>query len=310
MVKVISFFKLIRWPNLLMIAFIQYVLRFFLIESLGIPHQLSNLGFFLLVLCSISAAAAGYIINDILDVNVDKVNKPNRVIIGNGLTVKSAWVAYVILNLLSVGCGYLVSASAGFSQLWLIPVLAIALLYLYSTDLKRRLILGNFIVSLLVALPIFLVALFDLLPAVDVDTQDTIRPVVQVIMAYSAFAFWINFIREIVKDIEDSKGDSINDYQTLAIVLGATQTKYIITILSLALLAFTGFYTVYLFSSDWASASYILLFVDLPLIWFLFQLWKAQVPIEFKKASTLLKLIMIAGILSIVVFTLALSIRF
>ncbi len=155
---ILSFLKLVRWPNLLMIMLMQYLIRFAIIESLNVPHVLNQFEFFLGVLCSVTLAAAGYIINDLYDLQVDLENKPQRMTIGKAFSEKSAWTIYTILNIIAIGCGYYVAQASGLDSLWLIPPIAIALLYLYSVDLKRRAVLGNLLVSLLVALPIILVA--------------------------------------------------------------------------------------------------------------------------------------------------------
>ena len=203
----IAFFKIIRWPNLLIIALVQYLIRFFIIQSLNIPHVLNHLEFLLGVICSISLAAAGYIINDIYDIDADKANKPQRMVIDNGISLNGAWTIYAVINVIAIITGYLVANAAGFESLWLLPVVAIALLYLYAVDLKKRLLLGNLLVSLLTALPVFFVGLFDVLPATSPENADIIKPVFYVISAYAAFAFFTNFIREIIKDAEDVEGD-------------------------------------------------------------------------------------------------------
>lgn len=300
---VTAFFKLIRWPNLLIIALAQYAVRFFVIEFLSIPHALDHLEYFYGVLCSISLAAGGYVINDINDIDADAINKPERITVGNQISHKAAWAIYMVFNGLAIVSGYLVSVASGLGNLWLIPVIAIALLYLYSVDFKRRVLLGNILVSLLTGLPIFFIALFDILPAVNPENQDVARPAVWVIIGYAIFAFYTNLIREIVKDAEDIAGDKRQGHKTLAVLLGAEQVRYIILILSVILLVFTGYFNVFLFNSDLISSFYLLLAVNLPLIYFLWSIYKAERSKHFKKASTLIKMVMITGILSMAVFS-------
>ncbi len=302
--------KLIRWPNLLMIALVQYLIRFFITESLNIPHVLNHLEYFYGVLCSISLAAGGYVINDIYDVGVDGDNKPGRVTVGKQFTDQAAWQIYFGFNILALFTGYLVAKAAGMPGLWMLPLIAIALLYFYSVDLKKRPLVGNILVSFLTALPVALVALFDLVPAAEGDNRAMVRSAVEVVGAYALFAFWSNFIREMIKDAEDSKGDARHGYRTLAVIMGPGQVKYVIAILVAVMLSFTGFYNVYLFKSDLISSLYIALLVNLPQLVLIYLLLRAKNPRDFRKASTFTKLIMLTGILSMVVFTLSLKLNF
>lgn len=306
----LAFFKIIRWPNLVIIALVQYLIRFFIIESLGVPHVLNHTYFFLGVLCSITLAAAGYVINDIYDVEADTTNKPERMAIGNGITLNGAWTVYGMLNVIAIIAGYLVAGAAGFQSLWMLPVVAIALLYLYAIDLKKRVLLGNILVSLLTALPVFLVALFDVLPAANAETAEIIQPIFYVISAYAAFAFYSNFIREIIKDAEDVEGDDQEGYRTLAIIVGRNYIRYVVALLLVIMLCFTGAFNVYLFQSDIVSSVYLLLFVNLPILLAIARVLTAKSKVDFKKASILMKLIMLTGIVSMVVFTLALKAQF
>lgn len=303
----IAFFKIIRWPNLLIIALVQYLIRFFIIESLGVPHVLNHLEFFLWVLCSISLAAAGYIINDIHDVDADKANKPQRIVIDNGISLNGAWGAYSVLNVVGIICGYVVAEAAGLSSLWLLPVVVIALLYLYAIDLKKRALLGNLLVSLLTALPVFLVGVFDVLPAANANTADLIKPVFYVISAYAGFAFFTNLVREIIKDAEDVEGDDQEGYRTLAVVMGRTSIRYVIVLLLVVMLCFTGAFNAFLFQSDLISSIYLLIFVNLPILYLIFKVLRSNTKVDFKQASTLTKIIMLTGILSMVVFTLSIT---
>ena len=306
----IAFFKIIRWPNLLIIALVQYLIRFFIIESLGVPHVLNHFYFFMGVLCSITLAAAGYVVNDIYDIEADKANKPHRMVIDNCLSLNAAWTLYGVLNALAVISGYLIAEASGFENLWLLPVIAMALLYLYAVDLKKRILLGNILVSLLTALPVFLVALFDVLPAANAQNADVIQPIFYVISAYAGFAFFTNFIREIIKDAEDVEGDDQEGYRTLAIVLGRSSVRYVVALLLVVLLCFTGAFNAFLFQSDLISSIYLLLFVNLPILLAIWRVLTAKTKVDFKKASILMKLIMLTGIVSMVVFTLALKAQF
>ncbi len=305
-----SFFKLIRWPNLVMIVLVQYLIRFAIIESLAVPHVLNHFYFFLGVLCSVSLAAGGYVINDIMDIGADTTNKPQRMVLGARISVDTGWTIYAVLNFIAVISGYLVARQTSIGQLWLIPVVAAALLYLYSSDLKKRAVIGNLVVSILTALPIFLVAVFDVLPAATVNNKELVKPVFLAISIYAAFALALNFIREIIKDAEDIEGDSAAGYRTLAVLMGRQNVRWIIAILIVGVLTFTLGYNFYLFQSDLYSALYVSIFVNLPLAYLMIKVMLAKSKADFFKASTLTKIIMLTGILSMLVFTLSIQARF
>ena len=302
--------KLIRWPNLLMIALVQYLIKYSIIESLNVPHFLNDLYFLLGVICSISLAAAGYIIDDINDTETDAYNKPDRVLVAGKVSKDMAWGLFSAFNIIAFISGYILAQHIEMPGLWLLPVVAAALLYLYANDLKKRPIIGNLLVSLLTALPILLVGVYDILPAGTEENAETILSIFKVIVGFSVFAFFINFIREIIKDVEDLAGDKKQGYKTLAIILGPTHIKYVLVILVLVLLVFTGYFNGYLYLSDIYSAAYLLLFVNLPLVYLVYKIIRSQESKDFKKSSTLIKLIMLTGMLSMAVFTLSINLRF
>lgn len=302
-----SFFKLVRWPNLAMIALVQYLVRFAIIESLNVPHVLSHFEFFLGVLCSIALAAAGYIINDLHDIQADSENKPDRITLGRSFSVKSGWTMYSIINIIAIISGYYVADASGFGSLWLIPPIAIVLLYLYSTDLKRRPVIGNLIVSFLVALPVLLVGVFDVLPAAGTENDPLVKSVFTVITAYAGFGLFTNFIREIVKDAEDVEGDKKAGYRTLAVLMGPESIRFVILVLLFILLIFTGAYNLFLFENkaDLFSSLYLLIMVNLPIIGIAWIVIGAREKKQFKLAGNLLKVLMLTGMMSMLVFTLA-----
>ncbi len=307
MVMLGAFFKLIRWPNLLIIALVQYLIRFFIIESHNIPHVLNNLEYTYAVICSVSTAAGGYVINDIYDLKVDCQNKPHRMVLDRTISVQNGWIIYFVCNTIAMFSGHLVSEMVSFDNFWLLPFVAIALLYLYAYNLKKRVLIGNLIVSMLIALVVFLPGLFDLMPVIKLKNQEIARITFYVIGGYSLSAFWTNFIREIVKDAEDIKDDKQGGYKTLAVVLGDKYVRYAIVILSIILLGFVSFFNAFLFYNDLLLAIYLLLFVSMPIIYFTYQASLAEESKDFKNLSTLLKLIMLAGVFSMVIFSLSLK---
>lgn len=303
----VAYFKLIRWPNLLIIALLQYLIRFAIIESLNLPHVLSHTYFFLGVLCSIALAAGGYIINDLYDLEVDALNKPQRITIGKAISENSAWNYYYATVIIAIGSAYLLAQEAEVEDLWMIAPLAAVILYLYAYDLKARPFLGNFIVALLSALPVFLVGVFDVLPAANDENALQVSQTMEVILAYSLFAFGISFIREMIKDAEDKLGDTEAQYKTLAILLPAKAFKLLIVLLLIAHLIPLASYSWGVWAYDQFSASYLFLFVVAPIIFLIYKSALAKNSSDYKLISTGLKILMLTGILSMLIFTLSLK---
>lgn len=298
-----------RWPNLLMIFFVQLLIRFSIIEWLEIPHFLNGWQFLLSTLCSILPAAGGYIINDLYDLETDTINKPERITIGKHISVRRAWSLYFYLNALAIGIGYYLANLIRMNSLWLIPVVGGAILYLYAADLKKRAIIGNVIVSLLTALPVFLVAVYDLIPALSMQNVSQTRPFILVVCGYALFAFWLNLMREIVKDAEDIGGDEKSGYKTLAVLLGPIQIRYVLFLLLVVLLSFTGtFNYMVAVNNDWLSAAYIFVAINFPLVYFGTRLYRAEQSSDYTFLSKFLKWIMLLGILSMLVFTISIKI--
>lgn len=299
--------KLIRWPNLLMIIFIQYLIRFSFTEAMSLPHALDHWYFALGSLISVLLAAGGYVINDLYDLQTDALNKPDRITIGKKISEDFAWYFYFGSVILASAGTYVLATKVEIDSLWMITPLAASLLYLYAYDLKKRPLIGNILVSLLTAMPIFLVAVFDFLPATTSENGPLIREGFRVVSYYAILAFWLNLIREIIKDLEDENGDSLAGYQTLAILLPKIWIKSLL-ILLLAL----GLYPIIEFSikdlwlvENKTSALYLFIAVVIPLLFLAVQIIRAQSAQQYHKASTLSKVIMLLGILSMPFFTLA-----
>ncbi|WP_421753207.1 geranylgeranylglycerol-phosphate geranylgeranyltransferase [Croceimicrobium sp.] len=291
-----------------MIVFIQYLIRFSFTEALNMPHALDHWYYALGVLCSVLLAAGGYIVNDLFDLETDTTNKPKRITIGKGISEDRAWYLYFSSVILAAVCAYFLAHQVALEGLWLIAPLASLLLYLYATNFKKRPLIGNILVSLLSAMPVFLVAVFDLLPAATEENAEMVQQGFRVLMYYAAFAFWLTLIREIVKDMEDRKGDTMAGYQTLAIIMPERGLKAVLIVLIAIALAPIIWYAQDLLSmgGNLSSALYILLAVALPLVFIGFRLMRASVASDFHRISSFTKIVMLLGILSMPFFTLSL----
>ena len=300
-----AFLKLIRYQNLLLLLFMQLVFRYGFLSFQDIPLALNDLQFAVLVLSTIFIAAGGYIINNIFDKETDAINK-KEVIVGKAISESTAYNLYLGFNILGVGGGFYLSNiidRPGFSLLFIIVS---GLLYLYASSLKSSLLIGNLVVSILTAVSVIIVGLYDLLPMVTPETQVHLGILFKIILDYALFAFLINLIREIVKDLEDVKGDYNLGMNTLPIALGVARTSKIVLVTTALITTYLLYYIyVYYFNNNlYISTLYSLLTVIAPLIFFCIKLSTAKSTADFKILSLILKLVMLAGILSAFVNTL------
>ena len=302
----IHILNLIRWKNLLMIALMQYLVKYALLlpfyESHGVLTTLSDFNFFLLVLATLCIAAGGYVINDVYDIDTDKINKPNKLIVNKYITEKNATTLFMVLNIVGVGIGFYLSNGIGKSGFFAIFFIASALLYIYSSALKQIAVVGNIVVSIVVSLSILLVGIFELIPAMSAGNKEVQITFLKIILDYAVFAFMINLLREMVKDIEDIDGDSKAGIQTLPVMLGKERTNKIVLILSLIPIVSITYYVItYLFKQQ-LVVGYFLILVIAPLIYVSIKLFNANKKAQYKHISLILKLVMLTGMLSLLLY--------
>lgn len=295
----LPFLKLIRYQNLILIVVTQSLIKYALFETFGIAITLSDFGFFLLCLSTVCIAAAGNIINDIHDVETDRINKPKKGIIPQSISEKAAYNLYVAFSIVGVGIGFYLSNIIGRPGFSAVFIIISALLYLYATYLKQILILGNLLVSSLVAMVIIIMGLFDLLPAITPQNQQTQSIIFSILLDYALFAFLINWLREMVKDQEDLNGDYNTGRNTLPIAVGRERANKIIFAIGLIPLISVIYYMYeYLFSNIYAVLYALILIVG-PLLYFLINVLNAKTKKNFSRLSAIIKFIMVVGLLSI-----------
>ena len=299
-----KFLKLIRFQNLLIIALVQAVFHFgFLKQQDELILALNDVEFVLLILATVCIAAAGYIINNIVDQETDTISKPEKVIVGKHISEKAAYNYYLAFNIVGVILGFFVANIIFKESFAAIFIVVSFVLYLYATQFKQSLLAGNFLVSFLVAFSIILVGVFDLYPVITPDNRQFLNVLFQIILDYALFAFLLTFIREVVKDIEDYEGDLKTGMNTLPIVIGKEKTQKVIFGISfIPLLAL-----LYYLNANFTHLEYVIYYtlglVVAPMLYFIVKLWQAKTQKDFNHLSTVLKFIMITGILSIIVIT-------
>ncbi len=307
-----SFIQLIRWPNLLFIALtqvlFQYCILIPLFDQTGAPSVFSigNLG--LLILASVFISAGGYIINDYFDVNIDQINKPEKLIIGKSIGRRTAILWHSVFSFLGVVLSFYVGWKLG--VWWMGPAnfLCTFLLFVYSTTFKKRFLSGNIIISVLTAWSVGVLGLASFYKAFynsGVYESVNAARVFRFTILYTGFAFIISVIREAIKDMEDLEGDARYGCKTLPIVAGLNAAKtYTIVwlVVLIGSLVIVQFYALQF--NWWLAILYSTLFIILPLINLFFKLIKATSPQEFHWLSSRTKLIMLMGILSMIFFKL------
>ncbi|NMH86170.1 geranylgeranylglycerol-phosphate geranylgeranyltransferase [Flavivirga algicola] len=297
-----NFLNLIRWKNLLMIALVQLLIKYAFLEPFGAQTSLTSVGIALLILATVSIAAAGNIINDIYDVETDFINKPNKLIVGKSISEKTAYNLFIIFNVIGVGLGFYVSHLVGRSPFFSIFVIISVLLYVYATYLKRTLLIGNMVISVLVALSLIIVGVFELLPAITPKNQPLQLAFFKVIFNYAIFAFIINLLREITKDIEDIDGDYKAGMNTLPIAIGRERANKVLFVLSLVPLFAIAYYTINSLYKNLAAVIYFLLFIIGPLLYTSIKTFSASTKKDHHHISNMLKLVMLFGMLSLLLY--------
>jgi len=295
----LNYLNLIRYQNLVFIALMQVFIKYSLFQPFGVDTALTNFSFTLLVIATICIAAAGNIINDIYDVEIDKVNKPNKVLIGKRISERNANKLFVLFNIVGVAIGFYLANSISKPSFAALFIVFSALLYLYASYLKGILLIGNLLVSALVAMSLIIVALFDLFPAITPQNQATQSAVFKIVLQYALFALFINFIREIVKDLQDINGDKKGGMNTLPIALGRKRTISIVFLLGVFMTLGVVFYMYENLYNQQTLLLYFLFAIVAPLLYFCIKSWDADSPKEYGFLSKLLKIIMFLGICSI-----------
>ena len=277
---------LVRWPNLLIMLLCLALVR----AGLLLPHApwrtaLLAPRFGLLVWAALLVAAAGYIINDYYDVKIDAINRPDRLVVGRVVNRRMAMLAHMVLS----GVGVLVAG-------WLHPVLGLVtlgtalLLWGYSARFKRVALVGNLSIATLTAALV-------LLPALQLQLEG--HPTPGVVWPYALAAFLLTVVREIVKDVEDMRGDAQHGCRTLPLVWGVARTKWVAGFFLACLALLTAGATArLLLGGHWPLGTWLALLVLLPMAQMARLLVRADRNRHFRHLSAWCKGIMLAGVLS------------
>ena len=311
MKSLLQFFRLIRWQNLLFIALTQYLFFFAIAQPVLNGYidftRETYLLFHILCFSSVLIAASGYIINDYFDLNIDTINKPEKLVVDHGIGRRWVMFFHFIFSIAGILMGFYIGLQNGN---WLIGMAhsgVAILLWIYSTSLKKRAVVGNALIALLTSWTLLVVYFFVVIDDSLVQGGSSyilaVQKLFRIVILYAAFAFIISFIREVVKDMEDVEGDRRYGCRTMPIIWGMEVTRLFVSIfmvLLLALMLLAFFYILQL--RMWLPGVYHAVFILAPSIHTFRILQKSKQTSDFSRISLWIKMIMLSGILSMLMF--------
>jgi len=309
-IKVLAFLKLVRIENLIMIAATQFLLRYFVLRKIldlhGIQLELDHGLFYLVVLSTVLIAAAGYIINDYFDVKTDLINHPDTVVVDKVIKRRWAIILHILLTTAGLFIGMYAALRTGYLRLAIFHFAAAILLWFYSTDMKKQLLVGNVVVSLLTAAVAFMPFMFEMgvlrqiYPDFIINYKYAVLSCLKITLVFGIFAFVTSLAREIIKDIEDYKGDEATGGRTMPIVWGIRASKltaFFLLVITALLLLFATYNAI---RAEQVIFSFPILYIVFalisPLVFLAYFTIKAKESAQFKKASLMLKSIMLLGL--------------
>lgn len=300
MKKFKAIITLIRLPNLIFILLTQILVYWCIILPV-IEHPTLDVRLWsVFAFSTVLIATAGYIINDYFDIGIDAVNKPDKVTIEKVFRRRSIILWHILLNLIAL----LLAGYIAFNYIKLrvvtLQLFSIMLLLFYSTTFKRKLIIGNVSIAILTSFTLITTALYE--PSFQVWNYD--QPRAKLLWVYITFAFIITLIREIIKDIEDIKGDSVLNCSTIPLVWGIDRAKQIVYGLHALMFLFLAVVGYYFFNENKILISYLFTTVFIPLVWNLQKVKQAKTSLKFNKLSSAVKWITLMGILSMLLLKL------
>ncbi|MBL7894751.1 MAG: geranylgeranylglycerol-phosphate geranylgeranyltransferase [Bacteroidia bacterium] len=278
-------------------------IRYFVIKPVMDQVYFSEFHFWMLVLSTTLIAAAGYIINDYFDVKTDHINHPETVVIDVVIKRRTAMLLHLIFSGLGLILGAWLAYRCFALRLVLFQIIAITLLWFYSTHFKKQLLTGNLVIAVLTGLIPLMPYAYEVLNGVHENTayfdQNSLnlKRLLIITGLFAGFAFLTSLIREIVKDMEDFNGDIQTGGKTMPISWGIITTKVVTFFLIIITLGILSFSILKLWMWQQKTASfYLIMTVFIPLLILILQTIRAKTPFQYKVASLLLKFIMLFGV--------------
>lgn len=307
-----NFLKLIRVQNLLFIAFIQLMMRQVvllpILQKYGFEIARDHTFLILLIIATVFIAAGGYVLNDYFDAKIDAINRPGRLIVGKDISKRTAMLLHQILTGIGVLTGLVLAYMTRSFTLAFIFIVVPGLLWFYSASYKRQFLTGNLIVSFLAALTVLIVAIAEL-AVLQKEFGGLVyeTPIPAEFYGwmggFAIFSFLTTWIREVIKDMEDEHGDREMECRTMPIKWGLKKTKifvYFLIVVTISALLFADYFLIDFEGS--LTLRFILIGLVLPFILLIYLISVAKTSYQFHQASTLVKFIMLVGVLYSLVF--------
>jgi 4-hydroxybenzoate polyprenyltransferase len=303
-----AYLNIIRPVNLLimagMLVLVRYALFLPIFRQNGLEGLMPGWQFLLLVVATLFIGAGGYVINDVLDIEIDKVNKPGKRIIGRKISEATGNKLHFNLTATGIVFGIAFSYLSGNIFLGILFVIIPTALFYYSFKYKYLPLIGNLVVAFLAALVVFIYWLFEFYhlksqPELFVEASRSFLQLNRFVMAFAFFAFLTTLIREISKDVQDIDGDKRFGCHTLPIVLGIKATRFILVFLEIVTIAAVAWFHYILNHSGYVILSFILLLPLILLIISVFSTMKASDRAGFSRLSLIIKLVMVSGMVSL-----------
>lgn len=277
--KIVSLFSVIRGYNIPIIILAQYLSAIFILAPEKKPlHVILDTNLFLIVLATALTIASGYIINSFYDSKKDLINRPNKSTLDRLVSQKTKLSVYFTLNFTVAFLAIFISWRA-----FLYFSGYIFLIWFYSHKVKKFVVIGNLMATLMAILPFFALLLYY-------------KNFYEVIICHATFLFLLILIREMIKDLENIKGDLANDYKTIPILFGELTSKKIITLLTILTVI-----PVFLLIEKFEIGNMDLYFYSclLILILFILKLWKSDAKEHYLLLHNVLKFLIVSGVFCI-----------
>lgn len=302
-----AFFKLIRIQNLVFLAFIQFMMRQVILmpilQKYGFEISQNNTPIILLILATVFIAAGGYVLNDYFDIRIDKINRPEKLIVTNEISKRTAMLLHQILTGIGIAAGLLLAYYTRSFTLAFIFIVIPGLLWFYSASYKRQFLTGNLTVAFLAAMAVLVVAITE----VAVLRKEYANLIFETpipgqfygwLGGFALFSFLTTWIREIIKDIQDEAGDREMECRTMPIKWGLKRTKtFLYLLIAVTIMALYAANAMYIEFAGNMTLNYITFGLVLPFLTLAYLIYVAKLPKEFQQAATMAKFIMLIGVL-------------
>ncbi|NDV46965.1 prenyltransferase [Paludibacter sp. 221] len=308
----LNYLKIIRFPNLLFIVLVQFLMQQSVVTPIlqvyGFESISLGLNFVLLVAATVFTAAGGYVLNDYFDVKIDAINRPEKQIVGKAISKERAMRYYQIVTGIGLVCGLCLSYLAGSFTLAFIFIVTPGLLWFYSSNYKRQFLIGNIVTAFNTALSVLIVAIvvmaFMYKSYGNLIFETNIpRTIYGWVGGFAVFAFVLTWIREVIKDMEDEKGDREMECRTMPIKWGMGKTKiFVCVLILLTVIALFVVNKLYIPFEGTLTIRYIVIGLIVPMLVLIYLVFRAKTPSDFHQSSTLSKFIMLIGVLYCLVF--------